>query len=86
MSTQNLYDEWEWRVAQTGREQGREQEAKRTLCMLYEARFGTMPRTLAEAIDAAPDVTTLERWLLLVGTRSQQEVAAAMQAESAAAS
>jgi hypothetical protein len=90
MSTQSLYEEWERKVAQTGREQGREegreQGTKRALGVLYEARFGAMPLALAEAIENVHDVATLERWLVLVGTRSQDEVAAAVQAQSAAAS
>jgi hypothetical protein len=77
MSTQNLYEEWERAI----REQGREQGAKRALVMLYEARFGAMPPALAEAVETTRDSATLESWLLLVGTRSQEEVAAAMQVE-----
>jgi hypothetical protein len=88
MSTQNLYEEWERttreRGREEGREQGREQEAKRALAVLYEARFGPMPRPIADAIEAARDVATLERWLVLVGTRPQEAVAAAILAESAA--
>jgi len=77
MSTQNLYEEWERRT----REHGREQEAKRALSLIFEARFGTMPRALADAVEAERDTSTLERWLVLAGTRSQEEVIAAVQAD-----
>jgi hypothetical protein len=77
MSTQDLYEQWERATT----ERGREQEARRVLSVLYEARFGVMPRAFAEVIEAMHDTATLERWLVLVGTQSQGEVAAAVQAE-----
>ena len=98
MSTQNLYDEWERKQREKwfeqgfaqgfaqgfeqGFERGREQEAKRVLALLYQARFGGMPLPVADAIEATHDIATLERWLVLVGTQSQEEVAAAVQADS----
>lgn len=82
MSTQDLYEELVRRTRKQGREQGREQEAKRALNLLYEARFGAMPRAIADAIEAAHATTTLERWLILIGTRSQVEIDAAIQAEA----
>jgi hypothetical protein len=78
MSTQNLYEELERKI----REEGLEQEAKRVLGLLYQARFGAMPRAIADAVEATHDTAMLERWLVLVGTRSQEEVAAAVQADS----
>jgi hypothetical protein len=78
MSTQNLYEEWERKQ----REKWLEQGAKRALALLYQARFGAMPRAIADALEATHDTATLERWLVLVGTRSQEEVAAAVQADS----
>jgi hypothetical protein len=92
MSTQNLYEEWERKTRERGleqgreqgraqgREQGREHEAKRVLTMLYAARFGSLPGAIADAIEAAHDVATLERWLVLVGTRPQEDVVAAIKA------
>ena len=77
MSTHNLYEEWERKI----REKGLEQGSKRALGLLYQARFGAMPRAIADALEATHDTATLERWLVLVGTRSQEEVAAAMQAD-----
>ncbi len=78
MSMPDLYEEWERKI----REQGLEQAAKRVLGLLYQARFGAIPRAIADAIEATHDTATLERWLVLVGTRSQEEVAAAVQADS----
>jgi len=77
MSTQNLYEEWERKT----REKGFEQGAKRALALLYQARFGAMPRVIADAVEATHDTAMLERWLVLIGTRSQEEVAAAVQAD-----
>jgi predicted transposase YdaD len=90
MSTQDLYEDWERRTRERGfeqgrdkgRDEGREQEAKRALAIVYEARFGAMPGALVDAIDAVHDTATLERWLALAGTRSQEEIAAAVQAHS----
>ena len=94
MSTQNLYEEWERnqrekafeqafeQAFKQGFERGLEQQAKRGLDLLYQARFGAMPRPIADAIEATHDIATLERWLVLVGTQSQEEVAAAVQADS----
>jgi hypothetical protein len=90
MSTQDLYEEWERKTRERGlaqgltqgREEGREQEVKRAITLLYEARFGAMPRSITDAIEAAHDTATLERWLILVGTRLQAEIAAALQAEA----
>ena len=81
MSTHNLYEEWERKIREKGLEQGIEQGAKRALGLLYQARFGAMPRAIADALEATHDTATLERWLVLVGTRSQEEVAAAVQAD-----
>jgi len=78
MSMPNLYEEWERKI----REKGLEQEAKRLLGLLYQARFGAMPRAIADAVEATHDTATLERRLVLVGTWSQEEVAAAVQADS----
>lgn len=80
MSTQNIYEEWERKTRAEGREQG----VRRVIALLYEARFGAMPRALADAIDATHDAAVLEHWIMLVGTRSQPDVAAAIQAESKA--
>jgi hypothetical protein len=74
MSIDSVYEQWEQQVT----EKTREQEAKQTLRMLYEARFGAMPSTIAAAIEATHDVTALKRWILLVATRSPEEFTAAV--------
>lgn len=76
MSTQEPYEEWERKT--------RVQGAKRALLIVYEARFGAMPHALAAVIEAEEDAATLERWLTLAGTRSQEEIAAAVYTDSTA--
>lgn len=57
-----------------GFEQGCEQEAKRAISLVYEARFGTMPRAIGDAVEAMHSIDTLESWLVLVATRLQPEI------------
>jgi hypothetical protein len=47
---------------------------------VYQARFGDVPDTLRAAIDAidARDEDTLRRWVVLAGTGSAEDVAAAI--------
>jgi hypothetical protein len=85
MSIDSVYEQWERQVTEKARAQAIEQEAKQTLNMLYEARFGTMPGAIVEAIAATRDLATLRRWTLLVATRSAEDVAAAVQASAATA-
>jgi hypothetical protein len=84
MSIDSVYEQWEQQVTEKAREQEREMGAKRTLRMLYEARFGAMPGAFAAAIEATHDVAALEHWILLVGTRSLEEVTAAVLAGASA--
>jgi hypothetical protein len=84
MSIDSVYEQWERQVAQKGIEQGRELALKQTLRMLYEARFGAMPGALTATIAAAHDTAVLEPWILLVATRSPEDVAAAVQAGASA--
>lgn len=67
-------------IYEQGFQEGLLEESKRLVSFLYEARFGATPRVLADAVKAMHDMATLDRWLLLVGTRSQEEVDAAVQA------
>lgn len=76
MSTEDPYEEWERKT--------RVQGAKGALLIVYEARFGAMPHALAAVVEAEEDVAALERWLTLAGTRSQEEIAAAVYAGSTA--
>lgn len=64
-----------------GRQEGQAYEARRALTLLYQARFGPLPPALRDELEATTDTATLERWLLLVGTRSEQEVVAYLRAE-----
>jgi hypothetical protein len=43
-----------------------------------------VPSSIAAAIESVHNLPTLERWLVLAGTRSQPEIAAAIQAETKA--
>jgi flagellar biosynthesis/type III secretory pathway protein FliH len=88
MSIDSVYEQWERQVTQKAFEQGyaegfeleRESTVKRMLRLLYEARFGALPDALTATIEATHDVATLERWIILAGTRSPEEVTAAVQA------
>ena len=100
MSIDSVYEQWEQQVTQKGierglerglergreqgREQGRELEAKRTLHMLYEARFGAMPSAITAMIEATHDMAKLENWILLAATRPPEELTAAVQAGASA--
>ena len=48
------------------------------LIEVYEARFGAMPEDLRTVVNDTDDEPTLVAWLRLVGTRSADEVAAAI--------
>jgi hypothetical protein len=86
-AAQHLYEQREAAVHAQGRQEGRQegqaQEAKRALALVYQARFGPLPSALREALETMGDTSTLERWLVLVGTRSEPEITAALQAELA---
>jgi flagellar biosynthesis/type III secretory pathway protein FliH len=69
---------------QEGRREGHQEAHKHTFALLYEARFGPLPIALHEALKAMNDTATLERWLVLVGTRAEPEVVAAMHVDSGA--
>jgi hypothetical protein len=43
-----------------------------------------MPSVLAATIEATRDIAKLEHWMVLIGTRSQEEVTAAVQAGASA--
>ena len=67
-----------------GIEQGLEQGLKRgvaqSLVEVYEARFGSMPEDLRAVIEKTDDEPTLVSWLRLAGTRSADEIGAALRA------
>jgi hypothetical protein len=73
-----ILDDWDRRVRQKSREEGREQGYRRSFAALYEARFGDLPAPLRAAIEANEDEDTLQRWVVLAGTGSAEQIAAAV--------
>jgi hypothetical protein len=57
---------------------GRAEGVAGSLVKLYEARFGVMPEDLRAMVESVDDEQTLTTWLLLVGTHSANDVAAAI--------
>jgi len=58
--------------------QGLKQGVAHALVEVYEARFGAMPEDLRAVAEHTADEPTLVAWLRLAGTRSADEVAAAI--------
>lgn len=81
---QRSYEQREAATREQGRQEGQVQEAQRAVALLYQARFGPMPQALRNALEAMSDTATLERWLVLTGTRPEAEIAATLQADRAA--
>jgi hypothetical protein len=63
--------------------EGFRQGQKWVLVEIYEARFGAMPGELRAAIEATHDEAMLRSWIKLAGTRSADELAAAIRATRA---
>jgi hypothetical protein len=61
-----------------GVKQGLKQGVAHSLIEVYEARFGAMPEDLRAVVEDIDDEPTLVTWLRLVGTRSADEIAAAI--------
>lgn len=78
MQTQDIYETWHREAVEQGRVEGRAEGVARSLVKLYEARFGVMPEDLRAMVESVDDEPTLTNWLLLVGTHSANEVAAAI--------
>jgi flagellar biosynthesis/type III secretory pathway protein FliH len=94
MDTQDIVETWrreaiEEGVVQGRREgreegikqgvaQGREEGIKHSLVALYKARFGAMPEELCAVVEDTDDEPTLLTWLLLTGTGTADEIAAAI--------
>ena len=72
MNTQDIVETWRREAVQEGFQQ--------SLIEIYEARFGTMPEEIRAVIDDTHDEPTLRAWLKLAGTRSADEIAAAIHA------
>lgn len=84
MQTQDIVESWRREAVQEGVEKGVKQGLERgvvcSLIDLYEARFGAMPDDLRGIINDMHDEATLRDWVKLAGTRSADEVAAAIRA------
>ena len=86
MDTQDIVETWRREAIQEGVEQGLEQGRKQglkqgvahSLVEVYEARFGTMPEDLRTVVEDTDDEPTLVAWLRLAGTRSADEIGAAI--------
>jgi len=63
---------------QEGIKQGVQEGIKQGLVEVYEARFGAMSEDLRAIVEDADDEPTLVAWLRLAGTRSADEIAAAI--------
>jgi hypothetical protein len=82
MDTQDIVETWRREAVEEGIEQGRKQGLKQgvahSLVEVYEARFGAMPEDLRAVVEDTADEPTLVAWLRLAGTRSVDEIAAAI--------
>jgi hypothetical protein len=61
-----------------GVQEGVKQGIAHSLIEVYEARFGALPEELRMAVEGTDDEPTLVAWLRLAGTRSADEIAAAI--------
>jgi hypothetical protein len=75
MNTQAIVESWRREAVQEGFQQ--------SLIDIYEARFGAVPEVIRTAIEDTHHEPTLRAWLKLAGTRSADEIAAAIRASRA---
>jgi hypothetical protein len=80
MQTQDIVENWRREAVQEGIEKGVKQGVTRSLIGLYEARFGALPDDVRAIVEDTHDEATLDGWVKLAGTRSADEVAAAIRA------
>lgn len=81
MATENLYEQWKRSVHQ----QGFQQAAALSLIAAYELRFGSVPAELRGAIErVAGEEEALTRWIAIISTRPEQEIAEALLADRGA--
>ena len=78
MDTLDIVDTWRREAIPVGVEQGVKQGVAHSLVEVYEARFGAMPEDLRAVVEDTADEPTLVAWLRLAGTRSEDEIAAAI--------
>jgi hypothetical protein len=74
MDTQDIVETWRREAIQEGIKEG---EAH-SLVEVYEARFGAIPEGLRAVVEDTEDEPTLLAWLRIAGSRSADEVAAAI--------
>ena len=84
MTTQELVEQFIEQGRTQGLAQGIAQGMAQATIELYEARFGSMPPALRSAIEGIRDLPTLEKWHLLAGTGTREEVHDAVAAGTAA--
>ena len=84
MDTQDIVETWRREAIQEGVQKGLKQGVTEgvahALVEVYEARFGTMPEDLRAVVKDTDDEPTLVAWLRLAGTRSADELGAAIRA------
>ena len=78
MDTQDIVETWRREAVQEGIQRGVEQGIKQGLIEVYEARFGAMCEDLRAVVEDTDHEPTLITWLRLAGTRSVDEIAAAI--------
>jgi hypothetical protein len=82
-STQDIFDEWKRETAAVGRAEGRAEGFAKSLVVVYEIHFGTMPPELKTVVEATKEEATLLAWLRLVETSSAEAFAATVLASRA---
>ncbi|MBI2376766.1 MAG: hypothetical protein HYV07_22400 [Deltaproteobacteria bacterium] len=79
------YEAWQKerveRGIELGMERGMERGLRRAVASLYAARFGPLSTSLHESLEACHDAPTLERLIMLAGTGSEAEFAAALHSD-----
>jgi len=87
MQTQDIVEAWRREAIEEGVQEGVKQGLERGLaCSLidvYEARFGAMPDDLRAVIEDTHDEAMLRSWVKLAGTRSADDIAAAIRTHRA---
>lgn len=84
LNTNGIYEKWVKKHRAEGQKEGQKlgqrKSLKRSIRRLYVARFGPMPEALLAGVKAEDSVTQLDRWLLHVGTCTEEEIAAMLTA------
>jgi len=75
METQDIVENWRREAVREG--------TARSVIDVYEARFGVIAPEFRAIIEETHDETTLRAWLRVVGTRSAEEIAAALRGSRA---